>query len=241
LLGQGKTADGVSLQKLQQLASYHDIQLVLLESDRPQTVLKQVARNMQQAGRDGGILHDTIGDFFNRLADPANHSPIELRRHRSAEQQMAIQWRAVEAEGKEDAAKLSLDMVQHLPVHLLLKSTTLHGPDEARSRELDDRIVPHVPSWIQFYFIFSAILGVVALQTSWRLWKKMWAISPRREYRHLLFFLLLWPLHRLLFFVLFIPMLGGFSFVWLILWSIYRMFNFLLFRPVRWAYRHFAV
>ena len=241
LLGPGKTADGVSLQKLHQLAADNDLQLVILESDRPQAVLKRVAHDMQQARRGVGVLHDSMGDFFNRLVDPANPSPIELRGHRSGEQQMAIQWRAVEAEGVEDAAKLSVEMVQHLPLHLLLKSTALYGPDEARSRELGDRIVPNVPSWIQFYLIYSAILGVIALQTSWRLWKKVWALRPRREYRYLLLFLLLWPLHKLFFFVLFIPMFGGFSFVWLILWSIYRVFHFLLFRPVRWVYRRIAV
>ena len=241
LLGPGKKADGVSLQRLHQLAADNDIQLVILESDRPQAVLKMLARETHQARGGVGMLYDTVGDFFNRLVDPANPRPLELRSFRNGEQQMAIQWRAVPLAGAEDVAKLSVEMVQHLPLHLLLKSSTLLGPDEARRRELHDRIVPNVPSWIQFYLIYSAVLGVIALQTSWRLWKKMWALRVRREYPHLLLFLLLWPIHRLLFVVLFIPLFGGFSFFWLILSSIYRVFNFLLFRPVRWVYRRLAV
>lgn len=241
LLAAGKTAEGVSLHRLQQFAAEHDIKLVILEAEQPQALLKRLADNMQQARRNGDTLYDSVGDFFNRLVDPANPSPIELHSQHNAEQQMAIQWRAVEEVRAQNGANISAEMAQHLSLHLLLKSATFYGPDRARSRELDDRIVPNIPSWIQFYLIYSVVLGVIALQTSWRLWKKVWAIRPRREYPHLLLFLLLWPLHKLLFLLLFIPLFGGFSFVWLILWSICRVFHFLLFRPLRWVYRRIAV
>ncbi|MCK5663078.1 MAG: hypothetical protein KAI17_06310, partial [Thiotrichaceae bacterium] len=110
-------------------------------------------------------------------------------------------------------------------------------PDQQRSQELNDRIIPGIPSWIQFYILFSVILGFITPGTSWRLWKKIWALRPRREYQYLIAFLLSWLLHRLFFLILFMPVLGGFSFIWFLILTTYQIIKFTLFQPARWIYQ----
>jgi len=239
LLGVGNRSSGVSLQKLRQVTDENDIQLIILESDQPAAVLKKVSHAMQSAKGRGDTLYDTIGDFFNRLTDPANPTPIKLHSSRSGEHQIAIQLKAADTKSVEGASTAELAL--QVPLHLLLKSAIFHAPDQARSRELDDRIIPNVPSTIQFYIISSVVLGFFALNTSWRLWKRVWRLKPRREYRYLFLFLLLWPLHRLLFVLLFIPLFGNFSFIWLIVTSIYWVLDRILIRPVRWVYLRLSV
>ncbi len=241
LLGSGKNPFAVSMQKLQQVADDNDIHLVVLDSDRPDLVLKKVSHSMQKAVKDQAAQYDSIGDFFNRLGDPDSPNRLELHASRSGKNQIAIQWKATKAATTGNMVNASAEILKHMPVHLLLHSTFFYIQDQERSKELDARIIPNISSNIQFYVIISVVLGFTALGTSWRLWCKLWPLRTRSEYRHLLVFMLLWPLHRLLFLLLFIPALGVFSFLWLLLSIIYKIFDWILIKPSRWLYRVFAV
>ena len=238
LFGRSSKTQGVSLQKLQQEAENKDINLVILESDKPRLVLEKISKAIKKANKNHILPFDTTGDFFNLLRDPSNSKPIILRSSQSSARQVAIQWKATSNTLTDSTAKLSAEILSGIPLHLLLQSVKIHLPDKHRSQELNDRIIPGIPSWIQFYAIFSVILGFIAPGTSWRLWKNIWSLQQRNEYQYLLVFLLLWLLHRFLFLILFLPVLGGFSFVWFLTLTTYQVFNFILFRPSRWIYRY---
>ena len=234
LHGIGKNPLAISMEKLQMLASENDLHLVILDSDRPDLVLKKISRSMHQAVKAKQLQFDNMGDFFNRLIDTDGIKKLELNTSRSGENQIAIQWQAAKSVETNTLAKEALI---HLPSHVLLHSVLSHIPDKERSRELDLRIIPNVSSDIQFYVIVSVVLGFTSLGTSWKLWRKIWPLKKRKEHRHLVVFLLLWPIHRLLFLLLFLPTLGLFSFLWLLLLIIYKVFDWTLIRPSRWLYR----
>lgn len=240
LRGSAKDSFAVPMQKLQQVADKNDIRLVVLDSDQPDLVLKKVSHSMRQAVKDNHAQYESIGDFFNRLSDPDSPNRLELHASRSGENQIAIQWQATKAVTTGNMFNTNAEILKHMPVHLLLHSTLFYIQDQERSKELDDRIIPNVPSTIQFYVIISVVLGFTALGTSWRLWRKLWPRRMRSEYRYLLVFMLQWSLHRLLFLLLFIPTLGAFSFLWLLLLIIYKVFDWVLIKPSRWLYRLLA-
>ena len=233
LLGTGKSS--VSMEQLRKMADENDIHLFVLDSDKPALVLKKVSGSMRKAVKNNLIQFDTIGDFFNRLSDSSGTNKLELHASRSGRNQIAIQWKS---DGVE--TNVNVGALTHMPLHLLLHSSLSHMPDRARSRELEDRIIPGIPSMLQFYVIASVVLGFTALGTSWRLWRKLWLLRARKEYKNLAVFLLLWPLHRLGFLLIFIPMFGLFSFIWLLLSSVYKIFDWVLFRPTRYFYRLLA-
>lgn len=236
LFGSGKNSSGLLMKKLQKAAEDNDIHLVILDTDKPDLLLKKIAHSMQQAFQNNHIQHDTTADFFNRLVDPINPNQLELQLSHSGKTQMAIQWKANKTDML-DVTNTPSEILKHMPAHLLLHSALSHTPDQQRSKELHDRIIPGISSDIQLYVIASIILGFTALGTSWKLWKKIWFLKARSEYSHLILFFMLWPVHRLLFLLLFIPALGMFSFFWLVISIIYRVFNFIFIRPSRWMYR----
>ncbi len=236
LLGKDLNAPGVSLKKLQQLANDKDINLVVLESDRPALVLKKLSASMKGAFKNLNLPYDTTGDLFNRLRDPSSAAPVVLSGSRSGTRQVAIQWKQDRDSSIPNQPNLSAEILKGMPLHLLIQSAKIHLPDQQRSQELEDRIIPGISSWIQFYAIFSVILGFITPTTSWRLWKKIWTLKPRNEFKHLLLFLSSWLLHRFLFLIPFMPLLGGVSFAWFLILTTYRIVNFTLFRPIRWIY-----
>jgi hypothetical protein len=240
LFGKSHNSQGVSLQKLQQEADNKDINLVILESDKPSLVLEKMSKAIKKANKNHILPYDTTGDFFNFLRDSSNSKPIILQSSQSGARQVAIQWKATRNTQADSKAELSDEILSSIPLHLLLQSAKIHFPDKQRSQELNERIIPGIPSWIQFYVIFSVILGFITPGTSWRLWKNIWSLQQRNEYQYLLVFLLLWILHRLFFLILFLPLLGGFSFIWFLMLTTYQVFNFILFRPSRWIYRYFV-
>ncbi len=237
LFGKSHNFQGVSLQKLQQEAENKDINLIILESDKPSLVLEKMSKAIKKANNKHIPPYDTTGDFFNFLRDPSNSNPVILQSSQSGARQVAIQWKTTRNIQADSKAELSNKILSGIPLHLLLQSVKIHFPDKQRSQELNDRIIPGIPSWIQFYAIFSVILGFITPATSWRLWKNIWSLQQKNEYQYLLVFLLLWLLHRFLFLILFLPILGGFSFVWFLMLSTYQVFNFILFRPSRWIYQ----
>ena len=232
-----KGSIGMPVQKIVQAANDNDIRLVILESDKPNHILKEVSHSMEKALKDDSNLYDTAGDFFNHLRVPNSTKMLELYSIRSGENQIAVQWIAGKIESTSSSASFSTELLKHIPAHLLLQSTRIYVPDRERSRELDSRIIPGINSWVQFYVIISAILGFIVPGTSWKLWRKVWARDRRSEHQNIMVFLLSWLAHRILFLVLFIPILGSLSFLWLILSSIYKVINFILFRPTRWVFQ----
>ena len=152
-----KNSAAVSLQRLQKIAAENDVHLVVIDSQKPDLVLKKVSRSLSNAVRNNNDLSDTTGDFFNRLGDSKNSNYIELITSSNDKNQIAIQWMPDKGVGKSTADNLSADDLWRWPVHLLLHSVTVHMPDKERSRELGARIIPQVNSWVQFYIILMLI------------------------------------------------------------------------------------
>ena len=234
LFGVGAESRGITLSELRQSATDNDIKLLILESDTPSTVLKQSARSMDQALKNSTALYDTVGDLYSRLSDSSNRQLMDLHISSSGQQQMAIHWQPPKADVRQSSVG---SLLKHLPAHALLHSMRLYTPDESRGRELDSRIIPGIHSWVQYYLISSVVLGFIAIGTSYRHWCRLWGLGRRKTYRFFVVFLLFWLIHKLLFVVAYMPLLGTFSFVWLVLSTAYKILHFLMIRPVCWLYR----
>lgn len=236
LAGTHKTSY-LSIKKIQQLADENDIHLVVIDSDRPKQVLKNISQLMEKAVKNNTSLYQSMGDFFDRLKDSSNPGFMELITSRSGNNQFVIQWINRDRVETGSITNKSAEIIMDVPVHILLHSVIMQMPDRERSRELDARIIPNVSSWITFYIIMSTVLGFVALGSSWILWRKIWRLEKRNEYKYLIGFVLSWTLHRILFILLFIPVLGTFSFIWMILSVFYKVIYFIVFKPARWLYQ----
>ena len=222
----------ISVAELQKTASDRDVSLVLLGTDNPKKVLKELSSNWQKASDSGATSFDSIGDFYNRFSPKNATTPLQLSTKNAGEHYSVLYSEKIIS--KKTVANNTMDSGLSLPLHLIVHSITLLHPDQDHSRELELRIHPAVPSWIQLIIIMSIMAGVLAARTSWFLYKKLWP-SPSRETSHNLFSFYFTSLVRWLCFVLFyLPLLGLFSPIYLILKWTFSLINFVLIRPSRW-------
>jgi hypothetical protein len=56
-------------------------------------------------------------------------------------------------------------------------------PDKAQVEEVDARIVPGIPAWIQFAYLLSLIAGLFGWEFSLSWWARVWPPEDRAEYR----------------------------------------------------------
>jgi len=224
---------GASIKQLQQAAAENDINLIIIDSDKPAKLLKKFAKETN-TGNSINALYDTTGDFLNKFRDHNNSSALELRLSNTGNSQSVVQLKSAQTNTVSPILESNLIDASHIPLHLLSKAVTVYRPDQERSKELDQRIVPWLHSDIQYYLIVSTVMGLIAISTSWTLWKKIWLLRKRKQYSNILIFAILWLLHRLLFITIFITILGLPSFLYAVVMVIVKTINFLVIRPVRW-------
>lgn len=242
----GKTENGllhhggqsIPLKALEKAAAARDVNLIILGSNKPKKALQRVADDWKAVNDSGDNLSDSIGDFYNRFTSEYVNSPMRVGINESGELQTAFH---IETKIK-PVNKQSTDSSGHLvavPLHLLIESVKILQPNEDRVKELDRRIHPAIPSSIQFYLIVSFFVGAFTAITSWFLYKKIWQSPVRVTYSNVFSFAFMYVLHRLCFIVLYLPVLGIFSPIYLILkWTV-AIIRYLVINPISWLVSRF--
>ncbi|HWK33617.1 MAG TPA: hypothetical protein VNR51_08055, partial [Hyphomicrobium sp.] len=72
--------------------------------------------------------------------------------------------------------------VSSLTGNVVTTAVEVHTRDEARQQELDLRIVPFVPSWIQFLYLFALSAGVLGWPVTSAWFARIWPPERRSEY-----------------------------------------------------------
>lgn len=122
--------------------------------------------------------------------------------------------------------------------HVVTNAVTLHARDEARQRELDRRIVPGIPSAIQYSYIAALIMGLLGLGYMRRWWSRIWPAEMREEYRGAMGYNAARAARLMAFVLIFMPLAGLPAFVcavavstWETLTAPFRLIG----RLLRWA------
>ena len=231
----GNRSFSINMSELKKVADENDLQLTVLSTDNPHKALRDISRKIKPEYKDGQLQYQTTAQYFNLIAGTNKASEIEISVSGRGNRQLAVQWIRKDQDQK-SKVKRSSELVM-LPLHASLHSITVLQPDRERQNELDARIIENVNSWIQFYIISSSVLGVIAIGTSWRLWKKIWQPDKPKETAWSIRYYLLLVIHRLLFLLIHLPLLGLISFIWMLIYISYRIINFILIMPILWLSR----
>lgn len=235
---QGK--EKIAVTDLEKVAADRDISLIILGSDKPKKTLDQLAKDWQKRKDTGSLTSYTAGDFYNAFAPKNTSSPVPVEIDSSRKLRTALHFDHSSSATKAVQPQSSNLELALLPLHVLTKSVMLFQPNEARAKELDDRIHPAIPSWVHLSLIASLVIGLVAYKTSWFLYLKLWASPLRVNHRHWFPFTLRYLLHRLSFVLLYLPLLGFISPLYILITWTYRIIYFLLIRPAYWIFNKFG-
>lgn len=119
--------------------------------------------------------------------------------------------------------------------NVAVKTVEIYARDQSSERELDARLVPGIPSSLQFAYLGSLVAGLIAWQVSSAWWARIWPAEQRQEYAGRLGY---WAarLTRLIAYVaVFLPLVGAPAFLWLVILQLWAMVTW-PFRAASWVW-----
>lgn len=227
------------LSELLSAASRNDVNLIIL---RNETGLQPGGRNwlwqtLEVGGLKGAADGATFGDFLDTLA--ARRGGFELTT--AAEGSGRVQLSAVPiADGAglaADAANAARDVASNIAGELVSAAVDVHARDSAAQSELDGRLVPGIPTYIQIPYLMGLVAGVLGWATARGWWARIWpAVSVGEANRPTL----AWPrrlVRELAYLLVFLPVAGLPAFVWQAMVQFWGVVT----APFRWIRRKFLL
>lgn len=200
----------LSLASIRKAAADADVNLVVLHSSKP---LQPGGRNwlwqtIKVDGLGQALEKSTFGDFLDALA--GGRGQLVVRSSPQAEARVLV-------EAVPDAASRDIvdsvgtwvgDAVSDVTGHVITEGVEAFMTSQARQKELDDRIVPGIPSDWQFYYIGAMIMGLIGLAVARGWWDAIWPTEQRAEYGGKFGFYAARTVRWLVFVVIFLPLVG---------------------------------
>lgn len=206
--------------RLVKAAAEADVNLVLLDTA---TSHQPGGRNwlwqkVAVAGLDEALKRATFADFLSALGGTGT----ELTVSASA----SVQGRTLVSAIPSRTASAPLtdtiggwvgwdNWVGDITGHMAVKSVEAFARDRERQQELDDRIVPGIPSTIQFLYLGALVMGLIAWQVSTAWWRRVWPPEQRQEYAGRLGYWSARATRAAAFFLVFLPLVGMPALLWL--------------------------
>lgn len=176
----------IKLSELKRAAADADVNLVLLHAATPHQPggRNWLWQRIAVGGLDDALKRATLGDFLDALG--ARHGTFRVGVERDGTGRVAVRALPDRSAGEpitDMVGGLWSSTVSSLTGNVVTTAVEVHARDEARQQELDLRIVPFVPSWIQFFYIAALAAGVLGWPVTSAWFARVWPPEQRSEYR----------------------------------------------------------
>lgn len=201
----------VRLSDMMSAAADYDVNLVLLHADTPRQPggRNWLWQRISVGGLDDALKRATLGDFLDALGKVQGEFRVAVTREGSG--RVAI--RALPISGESGAitgmvGDLWTNTVSSLTGNVVTSAVEVHARGEDRQRELDTRIVPGIPAWIQILYLMSLGAGVLGWPVASGWFARVWPPEQRGEYSNTLGYRAAQLMRFLAFVVVFLPLVG---------------------------------
>jgi hypothetical protein len=233
---------------LKKAATEADVNLVVLEASDP---LQPGGRNwfwqkVEVKGLDAALKRADFADFLDALGAHRRAMVVEAREGLSG--RVSINVKPVNTGVSAVLEQPMTDMLMSWTEQTFLEAlgnviaSGLHADlrDKARQQELDRRIVPGIPSVLQFLYIAGLVLGIAghAYVSQW--WAWLWPKEERAEYSSALGYYAARTVRVVVMVLMFTPLVGIPAGLWVGLTSLLGQVWFIItlpFRAVQWVWR----
>jgi len=217
-------------------AEASDVNLVLLNAAaaRQPGGRNWLWQKVEVAGLDEALRRATFADFLASLAQggelaisaaEASYGRITLRAVPSGEQLVPLSGTIQD---------LMAEVTGQVTGQVITKSVEVYARDKDREQELDSRLLPGIPSALQFAYLGATVAGLMSLAVSRPWWRRVWPPEAREEYSGATGYYAARAARFLAFLLLFLPLAGLPAFLWsmaLQLWGMltspFRAFSWL--------------
>jgi hypothetical protein len=216
-------------------AADYDVNLVILHAATPRQPggRNWLWQRIAVGGLDDALKRATLGDFLDALGQQRGEFRVSVTREASG--RVAIRAVPVNADAGVTGmvGDLWTNSVASLTGNVVTSAVEVHARGEDRQRELDTRIVPWVPAWIQILYLISLGAGVLAWPVSNAWFRRIWPAEVRGEYRGAIGYRAAQAMRWAAFLLLFLPIVGLPA---LTAWAVLQLWELVMLpvRIVRW-------
>lgn len=202
-------------------AEASDVNLVLLKSSAAHQPggRNWLWQRIAVSGLDDALTRATFADFFSALGGGGE---LAVRAARGSEGRVVLT--ATPAPGMTAPVTDTLGhWIGEISGHVVMQAITVHARDNARERELDARIVPGIPSAVQYLYIGFLAMGVIGFAAARGWWARIWPPEQRGDYSGRVGYWAARLARGLAFVFVFLPLVGLPAVIWtgvLWIWSI---------------------
>ena len=172
---------------LVQAADQADVNLVVLQS--ASTPRQPGGRNwfwqkVEVKGLDNALQHARMADFLDALAGPGRRFAVTATPSGILRTGLDIRL-APDLPGSSagrPASDVFSDLVADVAGRVLTDGVQASLRNAERQQELDQRIMPGIPSEAQFLYIGLMLIGLLGLPVSRRWWQRIWPPEQAGEY-----------------------------------------------------------
>lgn len=182
----GSPERSLLLRDLTTAAEAADVNLVIVKSATPRQPggRNWLWQRVQVRGLDTALQRATFADFLDALGGSGG------RMVANATPQGALRTRldvrpAPELGAAPTSAPITdtlADIVSELAGKVVTSGVEASLPSSERQRELDSRLIPGVPSFLQFGYLALVVAGLFGLPVARTWWQRMWPAEQRGEY-----------------------------------------------------------
>lgn len=236
----GESDLSVFISDVTKAARASDINLIVLDTGQARQVGGRdwLWRKVGIGGLESAVQQKNFGDFLNVISQGRGGFDLAIDNSKKKRSILRATPRALPrgilepAEGLQSDAldDVVSDVVAAFRGNLVVSALTAEMRSAVREEELDSRIIPWIPSDIQHFYIGSIILGLLGFPAAQRWWRKLWPPEDHAQYRTRAALFAAVGTRWLLFFVLFLPIVGIAAFFV----NLDKLFRKILFAPYYW-------
>lgn len=225
----------LSLSAIRNAAAGADVNLVVLHSSK---ALQPGGQNwlwqtVKVDGLSKALEKTTFGDFLDSLA--GGRGELVVKSAPQGERRVIVEALPT-SEGRglvDNVGTWVGDTVLDVTGHVITEGVQAFMNSEVRQKELDQRILPGIPSDWQFYYIGAILMGLFGGQISQAWWKRIWPLEVRGEYNGSFGFYAARTVRLLAFVFVFLPIVGPFA---LLAAGFLKLFEWLMLpvKAIRW-------
>ncbi|CFW98384.1 conserved membrane protein of unknown function [Candidatus Filomicrobium marinum] len=200
----------IPLENLKSAAAANDINLVVLATSSP---AQPGSRNwfwqsIEVSGLRDALKRATYADFLDALG--AQHGKLELSATKQSSSRIRID--AVPYDhppGTQDMfGDILGEVVSNVTGNVATAAVEAHVNSRERQTELDLRIIPNIPSTIQFAYLFSLVAGLIGFNVVRDWWARVWPKMKRESFANTAGYYATRILKLVVFLIAFMPLVG---------------------------------
>ncbi len=174
------------LRDLTAAAEAADVNLVIVKSSaaRQPGARNWLWQRVEVRGLDAALQRASLADFLDALGGSGGRMAVTATPQGALRTRLDIRpaHDLGPAPVTSPIADIFTDVVSELAGKVVTSGIDASLPSAERQRELDDRIIPGVPSLVQFAYIGSLVLGLFGLPVARGWWQRLWPAEQRQDY-----------------------------------------------------------